>query len=504
MSSTLRFAVRKWNLQIVNQRMKLTRSFGMQRVSNGMDDSVIDPPPAHTIDTIAPPDYWSQPTPDDPDPMAYNRKPVSSAQMIDTVNQCVSDTESVTLKPDGKVTHGSFGELDLSQHPGVPLEYLALLGPSAEGAAALRTLSTSDQKGTLLVYGASQPAALSAVQLGSAKGHAVVAVVGGEHSGDVELCDIVKNLTKDPGFMIPEEMAMVKQSYKDLVNGILSPKSTPLESDTYLTDFQQNLLDYIATYPETLPAAVDKDELIFEGKDKDRVYYRENMEAYLEQFTRGAPSIPAQELSAKFTKEQYELWKQKFGKQTTSVISGESTPDFEPFHLAKQMVAQPETYEDQSGEIPYEFSILKKQEEVVGAAGPIMGAVVAVTPYLKNACEAVEKAKTLREKAEALQFLPMAERNAYAAAASVVNMAKAHGMPTVVVGGSLPGFTSVETTPEDVSTALTSMDMKEDGSSDLNHFVQVYRAGDFPIYADYAVHRATEVLAGPRQIVVTK
>jgi hypothetical protein len=35
-------------------------------------------------------------------------------------------------------------------------------------------------------------------------------------------------------------------------------------------------------------------------------------------------------------------------------------------------------------------------------------------------------------------------------------------------------------------------------------FVQVYRAGDFPFYADYAVHRATEVLAGPRQIVVTK
>lgn len=62
----------------------------------------------------------------------------------------------------------------------------------------------------------------------------------------------------------------------------------------------------------------------------------------------------------------------------------------------------------------------------------------------------------------------------------------------------------MEPTKDDAASAIASMDIQDDGSSDLNHFVQVYRAGDFPIYADYAVHRATEVLAGPRQAVVTK
>jgi len=62
----------------------------------------------------------------------------------------------------------------------------------------------------------------------------------------------------------------------------------------------------------------------------------------------------------------------------------------------------------------------------------------------------------------------------------------------------------VEPTDEDITTVLDAMEIQEDGSSTLNYFVQVYRASDYPIYADYAVHRATETLAGPRQIVVTK
>ena len=48
------------------------------------------------------------------------------------------------------------------------------------------------------------------------------------------------------------------------------------------------------------------------------------------------------------------------------------------------------------------------------------------------------------------------------------------------------------------------MAIQDDGSTNMDLFVQAYRAGDFPFYADYAVHRATEPLAGPRQIVVTK
>lgn len=70
--------------------------------------------------------------------------------------------------------------------------------------------------------------------------------------------------------------------------------------------------------------------------------------------------------------------------------------------------------------------------------------------------------------------------------------------------GSLPGLTAVAATDADVQEALNGMAIQDDGSTKLDYFVQAYRAGDFPFYADYAVHRATEELAGPRQIVVTK
>lgn len=70
--------------------------------------------------------------------------------------------------------------------------------------------------------------------------------------------------------------------------------------------------------------------------------------------------------------------------------------------------------------------------------------------------------------------------------------------------GTLPGFETAEPTDVDVQTALSAMAIQDDGTTILEYFIQTYRAGDFPFYADYAVHRATEVLAGPRQIVVTK
>ena len=62
----------------------------------------------------------------------------------------------------------------------------------------------------------------------------------------------------------------------------------------------------------------------------------------------------------------------------------------------------------------------------------------------------------------------------------------------------------MKATEEDVKKALSAMAVQDDGTTKLDLFIQVYRAGDFPFYADYAVHRATEALAGPRQIVVTK
>ena len=62
----------------------------------------------------------------------------------------------------------------------------------------------------------------------------------------------------------------------------------------------------------------------------------------------------------------------------------------------------------------------------------------------------------------------------------------------------------MEPTESHVQEALSAMEIQDDGSSTLNYYIQVYRAGDYPVYADYAVHRASEELAGPRQIVVTK
>lgn len=135
--------------------------------------------------------------------------------------------------------------------------------------------------------------------------------------------------------------------------------------------------------------------------------------------------------------------------------------------------------------------------------GPILGAVVAVTPELSVAADAVSKGKTLREKAEALQFLTESQKNAFAAFSSVVGLAKEAGKPIIVVGGELPELTTVTPTDADVQEALSAMELV-DGSSRLNYFLQIYRASDYPIYADYAIHRSTEPITGPRQIIVTK
>ena len=71
------------------------------------------------------------------------------------------------------------------------------------------------------------------------------------------------------------------------------------------------------------------------------------------------------------------------------------------------------------------------------------------------------------------------------------------------MGGSLPGLNEIQKPSDgDVQTALKAMEIGDDGTSSLNYFIQVYRAGDRPVYEDYAIRRAKEPLAGPRQIVV--
>lgn len=114
-------------------------------------------------------------------------------------------------------------------------------------------------------------------------------------------------------------------------------------------------------------------------------------------------------------------------------------------------------------------------------------------------------AKTLREKAEALQFLTEPQKSAFGAASSIIGLAKKAGAAVRTVGGSLPGLDAVEKPSEqDIQTALEGMELGDDGSSKLNYFIQVYRASDYPVYEDYAIYRANEPLSGPRQIVVTK
>ena len=131
--------------------------------------------------------------------------------------------------------------------------------------------------------------------------------------------------------------------------------------------------------------------------------------------------------------------------------------------------------------------------------------MIVVTPELQKACQAVAAGKTLRAKAEALQFLTESEKNAHAAVSSIVSIVKKSGGTIRTVGGPLPGLTEIQKPADgDVDKALQGMAIDDDGNSKLNYFIQVYRAGDWPVDEDYAVHRAKEPLSGPRQIVVTK
>jgi hypothetical protein len=461
------------------------------------------------------PYYEETDTPPSTDPAAYVRGPVTSAHCVDAEKGQVSTLDSATLSASGSVVHGRYGDLGAAAK-GIPLEYLALLRPAAEGAAALReTLAKSKAsgKGTFLVYGASQANGFAAAQLASSAGHAVVAVVGGEHSGNEALMECVKGLVNEPGTAVPAEYALSKKNFANLVDGIASGDDgikTP-SPDQYLEEFKQNFMDYIQVYPDTRPAAVSEEHMEFKYMEKDREYWEQNMETFLAQYPPGAPPVDKTKLDALFTTEQYEIFRQKFWKQTSGVISGDDTP-FSPAHLVKQQSDLPEelvktTYPSVGAEFPYSFSTLKQffpagTEHAAG--GPILGAVIAVTPTLKEAAEKVAAAKTLRGKGEALQFLTRTQRAEYGAACSVAAQARKAGAPVLVMGGSLPELESVAPTDADVKEALAAMDIDDTGETRLNYFVQLYRASDFPFYADYAVHRATEELAGPRQIIVTK
>lgn len=493
----------KWAVQAGN------RGFATRRVTKYM------PLAPEILDNVPQYDLGITPNPNKDPAAFFRRNPVTSAHCIDIVKHQVSNVDSAAITPDGNVIHGKYGDLG-KEVAGIPLEYLALLRPAAEGAAALRTILSQSKhkgKGTVLVYGASQAAGMSTAQLASSAGHAVVAVVGGEHSGNSIFMECVKGIVREPGFAVTEEYALSKKCFADLVECVSTgnegiPTYSPEE---YLSDFKKNLLAYSEMYPDSRPAAVGNEHMVFKYMEKDREMFEDNMAAFLEQYPPGSPPLDNAKLDAFFTTEQYQIFRDKFWKQTTHIVSG-GDKQFSAPHIVKEQCESPEkldhkTYPGAGPKFPFSFSTLDQffpDGTEPKAGGPILGAVIIATPELKFAAEKVASAKTMRAKGEALQFLTNVQRGAFGGACSVAAQAKKAGAPIVVLGGSLPGFEPVVATDVDVKEALSAMDIDDNGESRLNYFVQIYRASDFPFYADYAVHRATEVLAGPRQIIVTK
>jgi hypothetical protein len=342
-----------------------------------------------------------------------------------------------------------------------------------------------------------------------------VAVIDGEHSGTDDMIECVKGLLAEPGTAVPEEYALSKKLFIDLVQGISTGDEgirTP-SPEQYVADFKKNFFDYVLAYPDTRPAAVSEDMVKFEYMEKDRATFDENMAAFLEQYPPGSPPMDKMKVEMNFDKDQYEIFRNKFWYQTSDVISGGELPFSAP-HIVKQQSEEPEsldnrTYPGAGTYFPYSFSILNQSfpaETQIQPGGPVMGAVIVVTKTLQAAVDKVMTGTTttLRQKGEALQFLSRNEKAALGVVRGIISMAQRVQAPVVVVGGSIPQFETITATDVDVQEALLAMDIREDGTSKLNLFIQAYRANDFPFYGDYAIHRASEVLAGPRQIIVTK
>ena len=440
---------------------------------------------------------------------------VTSAHMVDATQ--VSTLDSVALSPEGSVIHGRYGVLPEPAASAIPLEYLALLRPAAEGAAAFRALTEASkgQKGTVLVYGASQVNGMAVSQLANAVGHAVVAVVAGNHSGNDHMMFSVKNMLNEPGTAVPQELAYVKAVFRDLVQGISKGDEgfDDVDAEAYLEDFKGLLKEYSEYYPNTRPGAVSQEMLEFDPNymEKDREMFDVNMRTYVEEnYPPGAPPVDDAKLDAFFSAQQYEIFRQKFWHQTTMQLAGVEVEEFNPPDVVQEQIKTPEepakAMANATG-FPYTFSIFNKEHPegtTNPAGGPVLGAVISVNPALLTAANAVAAATTTRGKAEALQFVTNAERLAYLGACSVAQQAKEAGAPVYVVGGELPGLETVEVTDADVQQTLAAMDVDDNGNTILNFFVQSYRANDFPFYADYATFRASEPLAGPREFVVLK
>ena len=370
--------------------------------------------------------------------------PVTSAHAIDLSKEAVSTLDSAAIDPStGTIVHGRYGELDEDATLGVPLEYLALLRMAAEGAAGLSRMNSA---GTVLVYGASQANGFAALQMAT-KTHAVVGVVDGQHSGNEDMVEYVKSMVPEPGTAVGQEYAIAKKNFSDLVEGISAgdEQLSTYSATECLEEFKANLREYSEAYPDTMPAAVNPSKIKFLGMEKDKDQFRANMDTYLSQYQPGSPPLSQDQLETSFSTDSYEAFRHKFWEQTTSVVSGDESHFFSPPHIVQDLMKDPEQNNKNDSEqhrrTPFFFSPLAATELYPAgteprAGGPIAGAVVSVTPDLRAAASAVEGATTLRETAEALASLKDSERDAYAAATSVVARALAAGAPVVAIGGT--------------------------------------------------------------------
>jgi hypothetical protein len=409
-----------------------------------------------------------EPTPPsgDVDPSAFSPNPVTSAHAIDLEKGQLSTLDSVALSPSGSVVHGRYGELSADAVAGTPLEYLALLRMAAEGVAGLSKLKG---QGTVLVYGASQANGLAAVQMAAANGSAVVGVVDGQHSCHEDMVEYVKAMIPEPGTAVAEEYAMAKKNFADLVKSVATGNEglSCYDAKECLQDFHENLVKYAEAYPDTMPAAVDSNKLKFLGMEKDKDQFRANMEAYLSQFPPGSPPMDKKQLETYFTSEQYEIFRNKFWEQTTSVISGDESHFFSPPHIVQDLMKTPEkkggtmVLQDLGAfpKIPFGFTTVNNfypSGTEQDAGGPVVGAIISVTPNLKVAVDTVSKAKTKREKAEALEFLTSAQKDAFRAASSVAALATEAGAPVVTVGGEWQKMVTQHVLLCDILLVLTS------------------------------------------------
>jgi len=415
-------------------------------------------PPNYKLDSVKPPKYWGAPEEVEAHPLAYVRKTVSSVHAIDLGGKeaSVSETDCASFGPSSSVSHGRYGKLGDVSSKGIPLEYLALLHPAAEGAAALRTLvSGSDENGgTVLVYGATRPAAMAASQLASASNCAVVAVVDGQHSGNDDIMEALKgSILEEPSAVIPEEYALIRRKLKDMVS-LTANGDNPqdwIDTQSFLEEFSDNLLAYTEAFPsQSLPAAVNPSKLKFDGKAKDLPNFQANMEAYLSQYPAASPTVDPQILKDNLDMAKYAEFKKQFANQTTAVISGDDPGHYEPVSvltstLATTPIPQPILSDEY---VPYQFDPLQLSNQPstdipIAKGGSLLGAIITATPELVAATQALEKAgKSIRAKAEALQFLTEAQRNAYDAARGIAHLAQQAGTPVIVVGGEVELFFS--------------------------------------------------------------